>query len=150
MVPGLPLVDQAAIIATIDPVSHASGDLNTDVIDMLTYHRVTFILISGLLADGGTLDLTINGDIASGGSYATAITGKSTAAATFSGSAGGNGKQAVIEIDGAEIEAQGLRYIRGTLTAASSGGLAAVVVLGVPRYQPATDYDLASVAEIVR
>jgi hypothetical protein len=146
--PGLRLSDQWAIIATIDPQSHASGDLTSDVIDMANYHRVAAIVASGALASGGTLDIAAKGDTASDGSFATAITGKTTAAGTFSGSASSNDKQAIVEVDGAEMEAQGLRYLRFDLTAGSSGGLAAVLVLGCTRYNP-TGYDLASVAEIV-
>lgn len=141
------LSEGLAIVSTIDPVSTSTA-VNGDVIDMKLYRRVVFIVATGVMATNATVDFLINGDVASGGSYATAITGKAITQLTKAGS--DDAKQVIVEVTAEEVAAQGLRYIRPTLTAATAASLVAMIALaGDIRYLPASEYDLASVDEIV-
>jgi hypothetical protein len=142
------LSERLAVVATIDPDAYATGAEVTDVIDMMYRQRVIFIIMAGTLASTATLDFLVKGDTASGGSYATTITGKSITQLTEAGT--DSDKQVIVEVTAEEVFAQGFRYIRGTMTLTAAGGDAGVIAIaGDLRYQPANDWDLASVDEIV-
>lgn len=140
------LSEQLAVIATIDPDAYGTGNETSDVIDMQLHRRIMFIVQAGTLATNATLDFGVYGDTASGGSYSTLITGKSITQLTEAGT--DSDKQVIVEVTSEEVIAQGLRYIRGSLTLGTAGGDVAVLALaGNSRYSPATD--LTSVDEIV-
>lgn len=142
------LSEQLAVVSCIDPDANAAGALNGDVIDMQKCKRVLFIIMAGDLGTNATLDWVLKGDTASGGSFATTITGKSITQLTQAGA--DDNKQVVVEVTAEEVAAQGLRYVRETLTtgiATSDSGT--VALAGFGRYSPASEFDLASVDEIV-
>lgn len=142
------LSEQLAVVSCIDPDAYGTGAVNGDVIDMENFRRVLFIVQAGTLGSSATLDFGVYGDTASGGSYATLITGKSITQLTEAGT--DSDKQALVEVTAEEVAAQGLRYIRGTMTVGTATSDAGVVALaGHARFQPASDLDLASVDEIV-
>lgn len=142
------LSELAGVVACIDPDAYAAGAVNSDVIDMADFDQVMFIVMAGTLGASATLDFAVYGDTASGGSFATAITGKSITQLTQAGS--DDDKQAIVVITAEEVAAQGLRYLRATMTVATATSDAGMIALGGhPRYHPASDYDLASVDEIV-
>lgn len=142
------LSEELAIVATIDPASISASTVNTDSIDMKNFRRVMFIVAVGTMGASGTADFAVYGDTASGGSYSTAITGKSIAQLTKAGT--DDLKQVVVEVTAEEVAAQGLRYIRGALVIGTAASPAAVIALGsLMRYSPASEFDLASVDEIV-
>lgn len=141
--------ERLAVIGTIDPDAYGTGAQNTDVIDMLYWRRVRFIVMVGDLGSSGTVDFIVNGDTASGGSYATAITGKSITQLTQAGT--DSDKQVEVEVTAEEVAAQGLRYIRGTMTVGVASSDSGVLVEGEPAHYSAnvTGNDLTSVDEII-
>lgn len=142
------LSEDLALISTLDPVSQSAATVTGDSIDMKIYRRVLFILMVGALGTNATVDMDIKGDTASGGSYTTTITGKSITQLTKAGS--DDNKQVIVEVTAEEVAAQGYRYIRPSVTVGTAACLIALVALGGNnRYVPASDYDLASVDEIV-
>lgn len=147
-------VERCAILATVDPGALTATTYNTDIIDMRYWRRVAFILLAGTIGDvDGTLQLQLYVNTANSVSSPapTAVTGKVFTAANFSGSTDSN-KQGVIEITAEECEnaLDGGRYLFATLTVATQTNGACVVALGIDaRYGPATDYDLASVVEVI-
>ena len=142
------LSEQLAVVATIDPASLTANTYLTDAIDMKLHRRVLFIIAVGALTSSNTTDFSVVGDTASGGSYATTITGKTITQLTKAGS--DDNKQVLVEVTAEEVAAQGLRYIKGSLVTAAAAALGCVVALAdSTRYGPASDYDLASVDEIV-
>lgn len=142
------LSERLAVVATIDPDAYGTGAQNSDYIDMALHQRILFIILAGTIASTGKIDFAVYGDTASGGAYATAITGAAITQLTEAGT--DSDKQAVVEVSAADVQAQGLRYIRGVLTLTTAGGDAGVVaVAGDTRYLPASNADLASVDEII-
>lgn len=142
------LSEKLAVVSCIDPDAYTAAAYNGDVIDMKLFERVMFIVQVGTLGSSATVDWILNGDTASGGSYATAITGKAITQLTQAGT--DDDKQVIIEVTAEEVAAQGLRYIRETLTvgtATSDAG--SIAIAGRLSYTPASSYDLASVDEIV-
>lgn len=139
--------ERAAVVGVIDPDTYAANTYSTAVIDMSLWRSVLFVIQIGTMAANSTVDFLVNGDTASGGAFATAVTGK---AITQLLAATDSDKQALVEVTAEEVAAQGLRYIRGDLVIAVAASDSGVVALGTNRrYQPASGYDLASVAEIV-
>lgn len=140
------LSQRLAVVSVIDPDAYGTGAVNGDVIDMSVHRRVMFVIMAGTLASSAVLSFIVNGDTASGGSFSTAITGKSITNLTEAGT--DSDKQAIVEVTGEEVAAQGLRYIRGTMTLTAAGGdVAVIAIAGDSSYTPATD--LTSVDEIV-
>lgn len=142
------LSEKLAVVATIDPDAYGTGAQNTDVIDMRYHRRVLFILMLGDLGSSATLDFLVKGDTASNGSFTTTITGKSVTQLTQAGT--DSDKQAIVEVTAEEVAAQGFRYIRGTATlAAATSDYGLIALADNNRYSPASDYDLASVDEVI-
>lgn len=139
-----------AVLATIDPDAYTAAAYNTDVIDMRYWDTVVFVVMVGTLGASATVDFVVNYDTASGGSYASAVTGKSITQLTQAGT--DDDKQVIVEVSAAELAAEGInaRYLRGTLTVGTATSDAGLIAIGSrARYQPADDFDLASVDEIV-
>lgn len=141
------MLDELAIVATIDPDAYGTGAATTDVIDMSYYPEVLFIVMAGDLGSSATLDFLVKGDTASNGSFATTITGKSITQLTQAGT--DSDKQVVVRVTAEEVAAQGFRYIRGTMTVGAASSDCGVIALARVRYNPATEYDLATVDEAI-
>lgn len=139
------LSESLAVIATIDPASHSTAQ-NSDGIDMRLFRRVIFILTAGAIG-ANTIDALIKGGN-DNSTFATSLTGKTFSSGTFSGSVDNN-KQGIIEVTAEECAAQDVRYIRMEATPSGAAIFGVVALAGVARYEPSSDYDLASVAEIV-
>lgn len=136
------------VIGTIDPDANTTGTLTVDVIDMMHWEQVMFVVMAGDLGSSATLDFAVLGDVASGGSFATALTGKAITQLTQAGS--DSDKQAIVRVSADEVAAQSLRYIRGLLTTGTATSDSAVIALGKPRhYAPATGRDLSTVDEVI-
>ncbi len=139
------LSESLAIVATVDPASY-NAQANSDGVDMRLFRRCLFVITAGAIGSN-TVTATIKGGN-DNVTFATTLTSKSIAAGTFSGS-GDNNKQALIEVIDQECATQNVRYIRLELVPSGAALLSAVALAGEARYEPASDYNLASVAEIV-
>jgi hypothetical protein len=134
-----------SLIATIHPASY-SAKTSSDGVDMRLFRRVIFVVNNGVIG-ANTVAAAVTGST-DNSTFATTITGKSLAAGTFSGTIDNN-HEAIIEVTAEECETAGVRYIRLDLTPSGAAILSAVALAGVARYEPASDYNLASVNEIV-
>ena len=139
--------DKITVVGTVDPVSQSAGSVNTDVIDLQKYHKVAFIVTTGVLGDSATVDFGIYGDTASGGSFTTLVTGKSI---TQIVKESGDNVQAIVEVNGNDLKIQGFRYVRGKLTVGTAASLVAVTVLATEfNYGTADDNAIDSLVQIV-
>ena len=137
---------QNAVVATIDPDAYTAATYTTDGVDMDVFPQCIFIVMVGDMETGSTVDFSITRSTDNSTfvamSPAKAIT-QLTAAGTD------DDKQVVVHVDAAEL-GDGYRYCQGSLVVADAASDAAVVAIADhSRYKPATDYDLASVDEIV-
>lgn len=151
---GLKITEELALVASIPPAVATANTYNSDVIDLSKFHQgVVFTLLVGAYgASGATIDMQIYANTANSTSGGTAITGKSFTDATFSGSAAGTNKEGLINVTPAEVAAAlaGARYCYAVVTVGTNTvAFALAVHAAAPRYTPASDYDLSSVAEIV-
>jgi len=133
------------IVATIDPATITGAEVFSDPIDMGIWESVMAILLTGDIA-GGTLDFKVYQCLYDGSSPTAAI--KSITQWATSATTSDNA-QAIMAFRSDEMPAAGAaRYCKFGLTIGSTGGPAAVVVLGVAnRFSPAaakeTDVALA-------
>jgi hypothetical protein len=136
-----------AVLATIDPVS-TTTTVTTGWVDQSVFFYVLALIDVGVMTATGTVDAKLQQATDSSGTGVKDITGK---AITQLLAAGGNNRQALINMKEADLDTEnGFRYVRLSLTAATAASLvSAVLIGGVPRFQPANAYNQAGVAQIV-
>ena len=138
-----------AIVGTVDPqASTTAATLWTDAIDMQYFERAIFIVQTNTVAANTTLTLTVYSD------GATATGGMTNAVATSTALTNANDDSQIwVEVDTEDFNVDGRdRYCRGALVIAGTAGtvdfLSGIVLATNCRYHPASDYDLATVAQI--
>lgn len=143
------LSEKVAVGAAIDPQLVDNNNVTSDYIDMSKFERVMFVVQVG--ATDTTVDAAIMAATDSGGTSAAAVSGK---AITQLGATDDN-KQAILEINAAEVAAlSGSKtHVACKITVGDGSTGAYVSCIGLaaePRFHPASDNDVASVAEIVQ
>jgi hypothetical protein len=135
------LHEQAGVVATIDPANHNNSTQNSDYIDMAKFHEVMAVLLLGSVDN--TVDFKLREADDTGGTNEQDVSGKAITQLTGSS----DNKQAVLALRADECSK---RYVRARATVGNgTTNIVAAVVLGVPRFGPATDDDLADVAQVV-
>lgn len=144
------LSERLAIIGTIEPDVTTASTVTTDEIDMRKFERVMFIGLLGTLGTSATVDFSVKGGASSNpASHSTVITGSAITQLTQAGTDASD-KQFVVEVSAEQVAEQGLRYIEGSLVVGTATSDVGLVVLGLHKdYTPASDFDLASVAQII-
>ena len=139
------LSETLAVVATVDPQVVNNTSASSDYVDMENFRRVIFVIAVG--ATDTTVDAKIQEAQDASGTGAQDLSGK----AITQLSATDDNKQAIIEVAAEELS-DNYTHVKCVVTAGSgsTGAYVAVIGLaGVARYEPASDLDLASVAEIV-
>lgn len=139
---------RAAVVGVIDPDALGATDHSTAWIDASEFFNYLAVIQAGALGTDATFDAKLEEAQDASGTGAQDITDKAIAQLT-QGSPDESDQQALINLRQDELS-DGYTHFRLTITvgtAASDGG---GFVLGLdPRYGPADEHDLASVAEIV-
>jgi hypothetical protein len=135
--------EQVAVVAKVNPANNNNSAANSDAVDMSKFREAMFILVLG--AVDSTNDFKLQESV-NGSSGWQDLSGKSIT------QLGGtdDGKVAIINLKAEELSA-GYRYARAVNTVGNgTTNLTCVVGLGLkPCYGPASDDDLAAVAQIV-
>jgi hypothetical protein len=139
----------AAIVACSDPDAYTTGAITDDIIDMANFEQVMFIVQAGTLGSSATVDFQVYQGDSNALANPKVITGAAITQLTQAGT--DSDKQAIVVVKQADLDAAGgFRWIRGTLTVGTATSDAGMIALGFyPTFGPASDYDLASVDEIV-
>ena len=137
--------EKLAVVGTIDPQTVVNTELFSDVVDMSKFHQALAVALLGNMA-AETIDFKAY-SCDSDGSNAAALRSATQLAAHASNN---DNKQIVIGVRAEDLIASGKQYCKfGLVTGNSTGGPAAVLVLGVDaRATPASDIDLSTVVEI--
>lgn len=139
--------ERAAIVATIDPASLTANTYVSDWVDASKFDNLMAVILLGAITANGTFNAKLVQSAASDGANPADITGKAVTELTKAGS--DDNKQVIINLRGDEL-AEGYRYVALSVTTATAATIAGAAILGFnPNYGPASDYDLASVDEIV-
>ncbi len=149
MNPNLLPSDRAAIVGVIDPDVTAAGAVSTGWVAAKDFLNFMAIVFAGTLGSSATLDAKIEQASDSSGTGAKDVDGKEITQLTQAGT--DSDKQAIINVKQSDLDADnGFTHLRLTVTVATASSDAGGVLLGFdPAYGPASDYDAASVDEIV-
>lgn len=143
------LADALVVAGVINPATTANTQRNTGAIDVSRFDSLLFIFALGDMASE-TIDAGVESCDSDGTSNAADITGKQATQITAHASNNDN-KQVVIAVNCQAVLASGKQYVRGTMvTGGATGGPASCIVLGTHRYGPPTDFDLASVVQVIK
>lgn len=134
------------LLATIDPVSQAAGTVTTSWVDQATYLAVMAVISVGVFGSSATVDAKLQQAQDSSGTGAKDITGK---AITQLLAAGGNNRQAIINMKEADLDTEGgFRYVRLSITVGTAATLIQAGLYGaIPRFMPASNQ--AGVAQVI-
>lgn len=141
--------DRAAVVGVIDPDANAAGAFSTDWIAAKDFHSFLAAVHAGTLGSSATLDFKLEQATDSSGTGAKDITGKAITQLTQAGS--DSDKLALINLTPDELDVDNsFTHFRATMTVGTATSDCSAFVLGLdPRYGPASDNDIAAVAEIV-
>jgi hypothetical protein len=141
--------DRAGIAAVIDPVQAAVGTITTPWMDMRTFFSLLAIIATGALGAGATIDASFEQATSNTGAGVKAVPGS---AITQIVKATGDGKQALININAADLDKNGgFKFVRLTITVGGAASMLAAIVLGLdPRYSAAGANQSSTVAQTVR
>ena len=142
--------EQAAIVATIDPDVITASTVLSDYVDASEFANYQAIVMAGTLGASATLDAKLVQATDGSGTGVKDITGKAITQLTQA-SPDDSDKQAVINLKPEELDvANSFTHFALSYTVAVATSDGGAIILGQdPRYGPASDNDLASVAEIV-
>lgn len=145
----VPLAHAAGILGAIDPDAYAAGTVTTGWISAATFQSFMAIVMAGDLGTSATLDAKIEQATDASGTGAKDLSGAAITQLTQAGT--DSNKQAVISFGSGDLDlANGFDHFRLSMTVAAATSDAGAIVLGSDtRYGPASDYDAASVDEIV-
>lgn len=141
--------EEAAVVATIDPASLTANTYVSDYVDMSDFEQVMAVLLLGAISTNGTVDAKLIQAKDTSGTGAKDIAGHAATQLTQAGT--DSNKQVILQTrqDLLDVEG-GFTHVALSVTTATAASLGAAVVLGFnPTYGPASNYDLASVDEIV-
>ena len=137
--------ERLALVAGIDPDSYAANTYYTDAIDMKYWERVLFVVSVGDMAATATVDFSV---VEGTTTSPTTAFGTAKAITQLTKAGTNNDKRALLEVRAEEMDPDN-RYIRGKLVVGTDACDVCVVALAEGWHRPASDFDLASVDEIV-
>ena len=142
--------ERVAIVAAIDPDAYTAAAYSSDYVDMAKFETIQAILLVGTMASTSTVAFKLQQATDASGTGAKDITGKAITTLTQA-SPDASDKQAVINCRAEELDMDNdFRFVKAVMTVAVAASDAGAVILGMnPVHAPASDSDLASVAEIV-
>lgn len=140
--------EQIAVLGAVNPSAQAAGAAVTGWVSAANFNKFLALIAVGTFGASATVDAKIQQATDSSGTGAKDITGK---ALTQLLAAGGNNVQAEINLDAQDLDVNGgFSYIQLSVTVGTATSGTAAVLLGFnPRFAPASDFNPASVAQIV-
>lgn len=137
-----------ALLGVIAPSAQAAGAAVSGWIPAAQFQKFLAIIAAGTFGASGTIDAKIQQATDATGTGAKDITGK---AITQMLAAGGNNVQAEINLDAQDLDTNGgFAFIQLSVTVGTAASGTSAVVLGIGgRFGPASNFNAASVAQIV-
>ena len=140
--------EQVAVLGAIVPSSQAAGTAVTGWLSAANFQKFLAVVQAGAMGAGGTIDAKIQQATDASGTNAKDVPNK---AITELAAAGGGDVEVAINLDAQELDTNGgFGFIQLSITTATAASGTAGLVFGfLPRYAPASDFNAASVAQIV-
>jgi hypothetical protein len=145
----IPLAHMAGVLGAIDADAYAAGTYTTSWISAANFQTFLAIVMVGEMASTSTVNAKIQQATSAAGAGAKDLTGAAITQLTQAGTDAD--KQALISFGAGDLDvANYFTHFRLSMTVATAASDAAGLVLGGdPRLGPASDYDAASVDEVV-
>lgn len=140
--------EAVAVIGAIDPDANGIGTVVSDYADMGKFNKAMAIIFVGNIGASGTVDAKLLQATDISGTGAKDITGR---VITQLVDTVNDDEQAIINVSSDDLDLDnGFYFIAISMTTAVAAGDSSAVLLGIaPRHGPASDFDLATVSEIV-
>lgn len=139
--------ERIAVAAFVAPGARAAGAGNSGWIDTALYSRLMCVITTGTLGASATVDAKWQSATDSSGTGAADV---AAGQITQIVKASGDNKQAIMNLDVNRLPDRTKRFVRLVLTVGTATSDAGAVVLGVDaKHAPATDFDPASVVQVV-
>lgn len=139
--------DRIGVAAVIAPGALTTGAKNSGWVDSALYTRLMAVISTGTLGASATLDAKWQQATDSSGTGAADVAAGQIVQIV---KASGDNKQAVLNMDVNRLTDRTKRFVRLVMTVGTATSDATAVVLGVDaRHEPATDFDPASVVQVV-
>jgi hypothetical protein len=136
-----------ALLATINPVSQGAGTAVSGWVSMADMARLLAVVNVGVFGASATVDAKLQQATSAAGAGAKDVTSK---AITQLVAAGGNNRQALINLRAGELDvAGGFIFVQLSITVATAATLVSGSLLGLAKYEPASALNPASVAQVV-
>ncbi len=139
--------ERNALVGIINPTSQAAGAQSTGWVAAANFHQLVALISIGVFGASATVDAKFQQATDGTGTGAKDVTGK---AITQLLAAGGNNRQAVLEMRDTDVDTNGgFTHVRFTLTVGTAATLTSAVLLGaLARNKPASALNAASVAQL--
>jgi hypothetical protein len=144
------LSDTIGVVATIDPDVHTAAAYTSDWAAAADFSGMLAIIMAGTLGASATLDAKLQQATDSSGTGAKDISGKAITQLTQAGT--DSDKQALINFHESDLDtANAFTHVAIVMTVGTATSDAGALLIGYPStYGPATNFDLASVDEVVQ
>lgn len=148
MIPNVKASEQAAILGAIAPSSQAVGTLNSGWVSAAKFNKLLAVIATGVLGAAATVDAKFQQATDSAGTNAKDVPGAAIAQIV---KATGDNTQAEINLDPQQLDVtNGFGYVQLSVTVGAAASLTAALLMGfTPRFAPASDFNAASVKQIV-
>lgn len=148
MTPNAKPSEHLAVLATIDAASSVASQ-NTGWVKAGNFHAFLALLDVGVMTATGTVDMKFQQATDNAGTGAKDIS--PAKAITQLLAAGGNNRQAMLNMKAADLDVDGgFGFIRLNVTAATAASLVSAALLGFyPRYEDGAQFNQAGVAQVV-
>lgn len=139
--------ERFAVAAVVAPGALTAEAKSSGWVDMRLYNRLVGIISTGTLGASATVDgKWVQADNAGGDNPQDS----NITALTQIVKASGDNKQAVMNFDPSQSDYPTKPFVKLVVTVGTATSDGAAIVLGIdPRHQPATDFDPASVVQVV-
>lgn len=137
------------VLANVDPDAYAAGTYVSGWVDMTNWQEIMAVVSVGTMATGSTVDAKIQQATDASGTGVKVVTDALITQLAEADS--DSDKQAIISMWAEDLDANNdFTHARLAITIASAASDVSGLVLGCsPRFGPVTDFDAASVDEIV-
>lgn len=148
MTPNARPSEHVSLLATLDAASQGAGTISTGYVDIKNFHALRAKITVGVMTATSTVDAKLQQATTSAGAGVKDVTGK---AITQLLAAGGNNRQAIINLKAADLDTEGgFEFVRLTITVAAAASLAYGEIEGFyPRFEDAAAFNQAGVVQVV-
>ncbi len=145
MVKNVRASEKIALLGTVDPAT-VTAQTYSDVVDMSKFWQALGFALLGAVNAGDTIVFTAYACDASGNNASPIVVNGSTRQVTLAATSGNQNTQIELGIRAEDLTGLTYQHMKFGLSCGTTGGLAAVAVLGTDcKYDPTSTYNLSTV-----